>query len=160
MPCEYINTQKHCLEKKQEFSLYPEIRGFSSCLGTKRSLDGGVCQVPGLYTLTVLGSLVFFVFVMLQVGRAVLHQVWKEGLAMCAGAWQQPNISVLTKRQSGVAKRISAASDKQVEFLSLLSTFLSCLLLTNWYRWNSSRGILILYKVQWSFHKGKAEEKN
>lgn len=49
--------------KYQEFSIYSEIRSFSSCLETKRSLDDGVCEKSLVnIIISVLGSLVFVCF--------------------------------------------------------------------------------------------------
>lgn len=48
---------------------------------------------------------------MLHAGKAVQHQVWNEIVAVCAGIWQQPNISILTKRQGEEGKRISSGRE-------------------------------------------------
>lgn len=56
----YIKTLSR---KKQEFSIYSEIRSFTSCLESNRSLDGGVCEKSLVYIiLTVVGSLVLVWF--------------------------------------------------------------------------------------------------
>lgn len=81
----HVDTFRHkkLSRKNQEFSIYSEIRSFSSGLETKRSLDGSGCEKSLVYIiLTVLGNLFFVCFY----GCFMLAELcWTKSLE--GGAW-------------------------------------------------------------------------